>query len=142
VPDRVILDGLLHAAARGVDVRVLLPARSNHVVADWLTRGYYHECLAAGIHLLLYQDAMVHAKAATIDGAWSTIGTANLDRLSMVGNFEVNVEVYDEALAAQMEAIFGEDALDCYELTLDEWRHRPLMEKMAEAILLPLRPLL
>jgi cardiolipin synthase len=142
VPDRVILDALLHAAARGVDVRLLLPARSNHVVADWLARGYYHECLAGGIHLLLYQNAMVHAKAATIDGAWSTIGTTNLDRLSMVGNFEVNVEVYDEALAAQMEAIFADDASNCRELTLDEWRRRALIEKIAEAILLPLRPLL
>jgi cardiolipin synthase len=85
---------------------------------------------------------MVHAKTATIDGVWSTVGTANMDRLSMVGNFEVNVEVFDEALARQMEYIFAADAAHVRELTLEEWRRRPLPEKLAEAILLPLRPLL
>jgi cardiolipin synthase len=142
IPDRVILRGLLTAAARGVDVRILLPQTSNHVVADWLARGYYMECLASGIRLLRYQNMMVHAKTATIDGVWSTVGTANMDRLSMIGNFEVNVEVYDEALARQMEHIFVADAAHTRELTLEEWRHRPLPEKLAEAILLPLRPLL
>ena len=142
IPDRVVLQGLLEAAARGVDVRVVLPATSNHVVADWLARGYYDLCLRGGIRLLLYQHAMVHAKTATIDSVWSTVGTANLDRLSMVGNFEVNVEFYDRALALQMEQVFDADAHNAQELTLERWRTRPVLWKMAEAILLPLRPLL
>ena len=100
-------------------------------------------CYATGgIRLLRYQNMMVHAKTATIDGVWSTVGTANMDRLSMIGNFEVNVEVYDEALARQMEHIFAADAAHARELTLKEWRRRPLPEKLAETILLPLRPLL
>jgi cardiolipin synthase len=84
----------------------------------------------------------VHAKTATIDGIWSTIGTANLDRLSMVGNFEVNVEIYDERLAARMEGIFADDALNCRELTIDQWRRRPMSQKIAEAIVTPIRPFL
>ncbi|MBV9614955.1 MAG: phosphatidylserine/phosphatidylglycerophosphate/cardiolipin synthase family protein [Ktedonobacteraceae bacterium] len=142
IPDRIILRALLAAAHRGVDVRILLPATSNHVLADWLARGYYMQCLKGGIRLLLYQQAMVHAKTATIDSAWSTVGTANMDRLSMVGNFEVNVEVYDQAMACQMEDIFSKDASNIHELTLEEWRRRSLLEKLAETILLPLRPLL
>ena len=142
IPDRVILRGLLTAAARGVDVCILLPETSNHIVADWLARGYYEECLAGGIRLLRYQAMMVHAKTATIDGVWATVGTANMDRLSMVGNFEVNVEIYDEVLAGHMERIFAADAAQARELTVLEWRRRPLLEKLAEAILLPLRPLL
>lgn len=142
IPDRIILQALLAAAQRGVDVCILLPATSNHVLTDWLARGYYMQCLKGGIRLLLYQNAMVHAKTATIDSAWSTIGTANMDRLSMVGNFEVNVEVYDEALAHQMEDIFLKDASNTRELTLEEWRQRSPLEKLAEAMLLPLRPLL
>lgn len=141
IPDRVILSALLDAAARGVDVCVLLPKTSNHVVADWLARGYYDACLAGRVRLLRY-GAMVHAKTATIDGEWSTVGTANMDRLSMVGNFEVNVEIYDAAVARQMERIFAVDAMHARELTLGEWRRRPLWEKLAEIILLPLRPLL
>jgi cardiolipin synthase len=142
IPDRTILRALLTAAARGVDVRILLPAASNHPLADWLARGYYARCLAGGIRLFLYRGAMVHAKTATIDGVWSTIGTANLDRLSLVGNFEVNVEFYDEILAKQMEDIFLTDSLNVHELTLEEWQHRPLLARFAELLLLPLRPFL
>ena len=94
-----------------------------------------------GIKLLLYQNAMVHAKTATIDGIWSTIGTTNMDRLSMVGNFEVNVEFYDRSLAQRMEQVFRNDSVNTRELTLAEWQQRPLLEKLAEAILMPLRPL-
>jgi cardiolipin synthase len=139
IPDRTILHALLAAAARGVDVRILLPAASNHPLADWLARGYYTQCLAGGIRLFLYRGVMVHAKTATIDGFWSTIGTANLDRLSLVGNFEVNVEFYDEMLARQMEDIFLKDILNAHELTLEEWQHRPLLARFAELLLLPLR---
>ncbi|MEO8973352.1 MAG: phospholipase D-like domain-containing protein [Ktedonobacteraceae bacterium] len=142
IPDRMVLHALLAAAARGVDVRILLPETSNHTLADWLARGYYTRCLRGGIRLQLYQNAMVHAKTATIDGVWSTVGTANLDRLSLVGNFEVNVEFYDEKLAQQMEALFLKDTSSTRELTLKEWQRRSLFERLAEILLLPLRPLL
>ena len=142
IPDRVLFRALLQAAERGVDVQIVLPATSNHVVADCLARGYYDRCLRAGIKLLLYQNAMVHAKTATVDGIWSTIGTTNMDRLSMVGNFEVNVEFYDRSLAQHMEQVFRNDSANTRQLTLAEWQHRPLLEKLAEAILMPLRPLL
>ncbi len=142
IPDGVVFQSLLAAAKRGVDVRILLPMTSNHVVADWLARGYYEQCLEHGIKLLLYQHAMVHAKTATIDGVWSMIGTANLDRLSLVGNFEVNVEFYNEALALQMEEIFATDSSNTRELSLQRWRHRRLWERFAIAILTPLRQLL
>lgn len=142
IPDRRLLQALLDAVERGVDVRILLPARSNHVVADWLARGFYGRCLRGGIRLLLYQNAMIHAKTATIDNAWSTIGTANMDRLSLVGNFEINLEIYDEGLATQMEQIFERDVTNAHELTLEEWNTRPFVAKFSETVLLPLRPLL
>jgi cardiolipin synthase len=142
IPDRIILHALLQAATRGVDVRILLPATSNHIVADWLARGLYTQCLSGGIRLFLYQNAMVHAKTATIDGIWSTIGTANLDRLSLLGNFEVNVEIYDAQLAAQMEEIFAQDSTNACELTLAQWKRRAFWQIFAELILAPLRPLL
>ena len=65
------------------------------VVADWISRGYYGQLLAAGVRILRFKDAMVHAKTSTIDGTWSTVGTANVDRLSLQGNYEINVEVID-----------------------------------------------
>ncbi len=142
IPDRSMFKALVEAAARGVDVCILLPARSNHIVADWLARGFYGRCLRSGIRLLLYQNAMIHAKTAQIDGVWSTIGTANMDRLSLAGNYEINMEVYAESLAEQMERVFENDLTNTHELTLDEWNARPWYAKIGETILLPLRPLL
>ena len=142
IPDDEFLGVLFAAVRRGVDVRIIVPAESNHVVADWLSRGYYTQLLRYGVRLFLYQGAMVHAKTATIDGQWSTIGTANLDRLSLWGNYEVNLEITDPAVARRMEEIFALDEGNSIELTLDQWTRRSVVAKATEAILSPWRPLL
>ncbi len=142
IPDDDLTLALIEAVDRGVDVRIIVPAESNHIVADWLSRGFYTLLLSRGIRLLLYQNAMVHAKTATIDGVWSTIGTANLDRLSLMGNYEVNIEITDADVAAEMEAVFQMDSGNCVELTLEAWQERPLAAKVSETVLTPLRPLL
>ena len=142
IPDSDFVEAIKSAARRGVDVRLLLPAVSNHVVADWLSRGYYGEMLAAGVRIFRFQGAMVHAKTSTIDGRWSTVGTANIDRLSMTGNYEVNVEFVDASMATQMERIYETDLSNCIELTADTWAARGIHKKFTELVLAPLRPLL
>jgi cardiolipin synthase len=142
IPDRDILEGLLKAAARGVDVCILVPEVSNHVVADWLSRGFYGTLLRSGVQLWLFQHAMVHAKTATIDGHWSTIGTANIDRLSLTGNYEINLEIIDDGFAAEMERVFENDRSNARRLEPDEWFARPVVAKASELVLAPLRPLL
>ena len=141
VPDRMLLEALEAAAERGVDVQVLVPWISNHVVVDWLARGYFTDCLKAGISVFGYRN-MLHAKTCTIDGQLSTIGTANLDRLSAVGNYEINAEIYSEALAQQMEELFRCDTTNALELTPDQWLKRPWYAVLGERILSPLRILL
>ena len=123
-------------------LRILLPHKSNHIVADWISRGYYSQFLAAGIRIFRYQNAMVHAKTATIDGRWTTVGTANIDRLSLTGNYELNVEVIDEDMAETMERIFELDLTNCVELTAHDWDSRRWRRKFTEAVLAPLGPLL
>ena len=142
IPDDDLTFALVEAADRGVDVRIIVPAESNHIVADWLSRGFYATLLRGGIRLFLYQEAMVHAKTATADGLWSMIGTANLDRLSLTGNYEINAEILDADVAAEMEDIFEMDASNCVELTLAEWQARSPAMKVSEAILSPLRHIL
>jgi cardiolipin synthase len=142
IPDRVLLSALLDAAQRGVDVEILVPWISNHVAADWAARGYFDTCLRAGIRIFAYRDVMIHAKTCTIDGAWSTLGTANLDRLSEIGNYEINVEIYDEAFAEQMEMLFDCDKTNTFELTRERWAARPWFVKLSELILAPWRPAL
>ncbi|MGH2516391.1 MAG: phospholipase D-like domain-containing protein [Ktedonobacterales bacterium] len=142
VPDHILLEALQDAAKRGVDVQVLVPWTSNHIVADWASRAYFSACLEAGIRIFGYRKAMIHAKTCTIDGEWTTIGTANLDRLSSVGNFEINLEVYNSDVAHQMEEIFAVDKTNAFELTLQRWVRRPTYVKASEFILAPLRVML
>jgi cardiolipin synthase len=142
IPDSDFVDAIDQAARRGVDVRVLLPAVSNHVLVDWLSRGYYGEMLASGVRIFRYQGAMVHAKTSTIDGRWSTVGTANIDRLSMTGNYEINVELIDASFAQEMERIYLTDLTNCVELTAETWAARGIHKKFTELVLAPLRPLL
>ncbi len=142
LPDQDFVDALKDAAGRGVDVRLLVPLKSNHVVTDWISRGYYSQLLASGVRILRFRDAMMHAKTATIDGSWSTVGTANIDRLSLTGNYEINVEIIDPDLAALMEQSFRLDESNSLELTRTEWEARDLHRKFTENLLAPLRPLL
>ena len=142
IPDDAFARSLVNAAQRGVDVRVIVPHFSNHIVADWLSRASYERLLEGGVRLLRFENAMVHAKTATIDGLWSTIGTANIDRLSLAGNYEVNMEILDPDVAQRMEEIFDLDSGNCTELTLEEWTARPLINRVTEGILSPWRPLL
>ena len=142
IPDKEILEGLLGAAQRGVDVRVVLPEWSNHVLADVVARSYWATLLEGGVHLHLYRNVMVHAKTATVDGAWATVGTANIDRLSLRGNYEINMEIVDPAQADRMEEIFRRDLEACRELTLEEWQERPRYYYLIERALRPLGHLL
>jgi cardiolipin synthase A/B len=142
IPDRAMRRALLAAARRGVDVRVLVPAASNHVITDWLSRGFYAGLLEGGVTIWRFEDAMIHAKTMTIDGEWSTIGTANIDRLSLTGNYEINVELFDRGVAEHLERVFATDLTNATRLTAAEWARRGALAKLTERLLAPLRPLL
>ncbi len=142
LPDRDILTALTAAAGRGVRVQILLPRISNHVVTDWLARGHFSELLEAGVRIYRYEDWMVHAKTITIDGIWSSVGTANIDRLSLTGNYEINLEVHGAELADHLTAVFDLDVANSEELTAREWDRRFVGKKACEWLLRPLRPLL
>ena len=139
VPDRMLRDALKAAAGRGVDVRMLVPWVSNHVLADWISHSYFTDLLRGGVRIFGYRYTMLHAKTCTIDGQWSTVGTCNLDRLSLVGNYEINVGIYSPQFAGQMSALFAEDTSEVFELTREQWQSRPWYNKVSERILAPLR---
>ncbi len=88
-----------------------------------------------------YQDYMIHAKTATVDGAWSTVGSSNVDTLSFFGLHESNLEVYGESLAAQMERMFELDKTNAEELTLEAWKDRSAYNKALQWGIAPLRVL-
>lgn len=134
VPDRQIVDGLIAAARRGVDVQLVLPGVSDHSFIKSAGESFYAELLEGGVRIHQLQVAVLHAKTTVIDGMWSSIGSANIDRRSFIHNYEVNVVVLDPAFGKDMEAAFREDLRHSKEVTLDAWKHRPWMDRVREAM--------
>jgi cardiolipin synthase len=132
VPDQQIVDALVAAARRGVDVRLVLPGVSDHSMIRYAGQAFYDQLLSGGVHIFELQIAVLHAKTAVIDGAWSTIGSANIDRRSFIHNYELNVVILDPAFGASMESAFNEDLRDSREVLLSQWRQRPVVDRVKE----------
>ena len=132
VPDQQIVDALIAAAKRGVNVQLVLPGVSDHDLIKYAGQAFYDELLAGGVKIYQLQVAVLHAKTAVIDGIWSTIGSANIDRRSFIHNYELNVVVLDPAFGKDMEAAFNEDLRSSKQVTLEQWRNRPWKDRFRE----------
>ena len=129
VPDRQLLDALKEAAARGVDVKLVLPASTDSWLVFYAGRAHYKELLKAGVKLYERRDALLHVKTAVIDGVWSTVGSTNLDWRSFLHNHELNAVVLGAAFGGQVQAMFERDMAASDAITLDAWRRRPLDQR-------------
>jgi cardiolipin synthase len=134
VPDPTTIETLQAAAARGVDVRLVLPGFSDFWAPLYAGRSHYQGLLAAGVRIFERHDALLHAKTAVIDGVWSSVGSTNLDWRSFVHNYEADVIVLAEAFAREMERLFALDIEASHEITLDEWRQRGLDSRLREGL--------
>lgn len=132
VPDKQIVQAMLDAARRGVDVSIVFPSFTDVGMILYAGRAYYDQLLAAGIKVYERKDAMLHAKTAVIDGVWSTIGSTNLDMRSFLHNDEINAVVLDTAFADRMEALFQRDLSESSEITQQQWRERGIAERFKE----------
>jgi cardiolipin synthase len=133
VPDRDTIRALEGAVRRGVDVRVVVPGEFTDVpVVRHAGRFYYGGMLRRGIRIFEYQPTMMHAKTMVVDGIWTTIGSSNFDDRSFRLNDEVNVNIFDEGVAAQMEAMFYEDLARSEEVTTPRWLKRSWGERVKE----------
>ncbi len=139
LPDQEIMSALIGASQRGVDVQVMVPEISDNIVVDWITRGMCLELLRGGVRMLLYCGTMLHSKTMTVDGAWSTVGSANLDGRSLTANYEINATIIDEAFARQMEAMYLNDRSQSREIFAETWASRNMLQQFGEWSLRPLR---
>jgi cardiolipin synthase A/B len=133
-PDPQLRKALVDAAARGVDVRLVLPSHSDSWPVFHVGRSYYGELLRGGVHIHERQGAVMHAKTATIDGVWSTIGSTNLDWRSFLHNDEVNAVILGRDFARQMEAMFADDLRQSEAIALRKWRGRSLALRLQERL--------
>jgi len=111
VPDRVLQTALVTAALRGVDVRLLLPKKSDSRLVDWASRFYFGELLEAGVRIYEYGAGFLHAKTMVVDDWLATIGSSNMDIRSFSLNYEINAFAYDEVAATALVQQFTSDLL-------------------------------
>ena len=130
------------AAARGVDVRLLLPGKSDVPIARRAGHGHFGVLLEQGVRIFEYQPAILHAKTLVADGLVSMIGSTNLDFRSFLFNAECDVLMLDAPTAALMEKAFLTDLENSTEIRLDDWRRRPWSEKLGDRAARWLSPLL
>jgi len=142
IPDRSVRRALGHAARRGVDVRVIMPGEIDVEIVRHASRSNWGYLLRHGVRLFEYQEGVLHAKSAVIDGRWSTIGTFNLDYLSLRSNLEINVSVRDPGFGATMEASFIRDLDQSREIDRTTFRFRPLGDRLLELLVYRFRKLL
>lgn len=133
VPDEHIREALKNRARAGVDVRILLPNQhTDAAVVRYAGHKYFEELLAAGVKIYEYQPTMMHAKQMVVDGAWSVVGSANLDVRSKELNQENVLGILDDQFARQLEATFLADLRQAREIRLDAWRRRGYWARIRE----------
>lgn len=132
VPDAQLLAALKEAVARGVDVRLLLPEKTDSDLVFHASRSFYDELLSANVKIYERQGALLHAKTALIDGVWSTIGSTNLDWRSFVHNQEINAVMLGLDFGNKMQQMFEKDLAESKQITLKDWRARPISMRLKE----------
>jgi len=142
VPGRVIRLALVTAALRGVDVRLLLPSRSDHVLVSLASHSIYEELLEGGIQIYEYERGFIHAKTLVIDTWVGTIGSANMDMRSFELNFELNAFVFGADFCERLANQFRRDLQDARQVTLEGVRQTGYARRLLMAGARLLSPLL
>lgn len=142
LPNQAILTALKIAALSGIDVRVMIPSRSDSKIVYWATRSYISEMMEAGIKVYLYCKGFNHSKVIIIDGIFSSVGTANMDTRSFEDNFEVTAIMYDKKIALELEDYFMQDIEHCIQVTPEMWEQRSNLHSVCESLARLLSPLL
>jgi len=134
LPNESMLTALQTAALSGVDVRLMVPEKSDTWVALKGMQSYLTEIMEAGVKVYFYQDGFLHAKTMVADDVVSTVGSTNLDYRSFEFNFEVNSFIYNQDFSRQMKSVFLKDQEQCRRVDLDEWMNRPRLVRWSESI--------
>src|SRR5699024_666115 len=122
IPDDSLLDALKIAALSGVDVRLMVPDKPDHMFVYWATLSNVGELLKAGAKVYIYRNGFIHAKTLAVDDTTASVGTANVDHRSFRLNFEVNAFLYDQKTTAELRLAFENDMQLAEELTLEDYQ--------------------
>ncbi len=132
VPPRPLLEALCSAARRGVDTRLIVPCRNNHLYAGLAGQSLYEELLQAGVRVFERGPPFMHAKALIVDGRLAVVGSANLDMRSLRLNYESNLVVFDPTFVRALKQIVLQEQAAGTELGLAAWQARPAARRLLE----------
>lgn len=141
-PNQFLLTGLQLCAARGVDVRLLISAKSDHWYTVKVGRGYYEDLLAWGVRVFEYDEGINHKKIMLVDEDWLMVGSANSDNRSMRLNFELNLFAHAPSEAKRAEALLLKEFTLSREIDRAEFSKRPFLQRLGEAALRPFAPMM
>lgn len=142
IPDVSFLDALRIACLSGVDVRIMIPNKPDHMFVYWATYSNIGSLLKAGARVYIYENGFIHAKQIVVDDELSTVGTANIDERSFRLNFEINAFIYDREKSRELAELFEQDIQLSTELTYDMYLNRSRTIKIKESISRLLSPIL
>ena len=132
VPTDQEMEDLTSAARRGVDVRLLLPDRSDSDLSTAVAHSHYRELLKAGVKIYETHNLVLHSKTVVVDGVWSVIGSSNFDHRSILFNDEVDVVVLGSETAQELQSMFQDDQAKATAIEIKAWRERPLLGRLRE----------
>lgn len=142
LPTEGLNQALQTAALGGVDVRLMLPKRSDTRSANMATHSFIDEMIKAGVKVYFYKPGFLHSKLVVTDDALTCFGSANMDFRSFEHNFEINAFVYQAEFAQHMKRIFLHDMHSCERLIPSRWLKRPRKQRIAESFMRLFSPLL
>lgn len=142
MPPEHLLQALQNAALSGVDVRIMLPRRSDSLILSLASRSYFTEIIRAGVKIYLFEAGMLHSKVLIIDDDIASVGSTNFDFRSFEHNFEGNLMIYSAETNAELQQIFLADQAMSTRIRPEQWKKRPLSQRALESILRLLSPIL
>lgn len=142
LPTEPVLQALQSAAMSGVDVRLMLPKKTDSFWLRWGNDSFLMDVLKAGVRVYHYEGGFLHTKALVADDDWCSVGSANMDFRSFDNNFEANAFVYEPTVAKQVKAEFLKDLADSKEVLPEKWKARSYGHRLMESSTRLLSPLL
>ncbi len=142
LPTDTLMNALEAAALADIDVRIMIPRKSDSRLLQLATFSYVTRCLKSGIKVYTFEPGMLHAKAMTIDTDFTTAGSTNFDFRSFENNFEANLLIYDREVNMHMREIFFDDLQHCIRVKYSEWKKRPLPQRALESLVRLFAPIL
>ena len=142
IPNDQIVTALQIASRVGVDVRLIIPKKSDSWIAEYATNSFIEPLMEAGIKIYRYTKGFVHAKTMVVDDVFCTVGTCNLDNRSFNINFEINALIYDKEKSTELKGIFMDDIKDSDEINFERWQNRSKIYRLQESFCRLWAPLL